>query len=163
MGAVYHQGRSQIVSTSESHGGDLIIQRYDRRSWRVGLLQCSHSLKGAWQVRGQSQVVERGEEATTSPVGLSYPKVKRRLERKWTRRSTTMPQRRIYRSQRKGYRYKATNSRAMGLAAPWYRRGGTSMESSIPCSHGGRALVVKGAEEVENAKANSKYQDKAEG
>ncbi|RRT53626.1 hypothetical protein B296_00048445, partial [Ensete ventricosum] len=33
----------------------------------------------------------------------------------------------------------------------------TSMESSIPCSHGGRALVVKGAEEVENAEANSKY------
>ncbi|RRT34847.1 hypothetical protein B296_00052470 [Ensete ventricosum] len=41
--------------------------------------------------------------------------------------------------------------------------GGTSVESSIPCSHEGRALVVKGAEEVENAKANSKYQDKAEG
>ncbi|RWV98472.1 hypothetical protein GW17_00038677 [Ensete ventricosum] len=41
--------------------------------------------------------------------------------------------------------------------------GGTSMESSIPCSHGGRALIVKGAEEMENAKANSKYQDKAEG
>ncbi|RWV94919.1 hypothetical protein GW17_00042503, partial [Ensete ventricosum] len=53
---------------------------------------------------------------------------------------------------------KSTDSRAMGLAAPWYRRGGTSVESSIPCSHGGRALVVKGAEEVENAKANSKYQ-----
>ncbi|RZS27562.1 hypothetical protein BHM03_00061057 [Ensete ventricosum] len=66
MGAVYHQGRSQIVSTSESHGGDLIIQR-------------------------------------------------------------------------------------------------TSVESSIPCSHGGRTLVVKGAEEVENAKANSRYQDRAEG
>ncbi|RWV76977.1 hypothetical protein GW17_00062263 [Ensete ventricosum] len=30
-------------------------------------------------------------------------------------------------------------------------------------SHGGRELVIKGAEEVENAKANSKYQDKAEG
>ncbi|RWW64938.1 hypothetical protein BHE74_00027800 [Ensete ventricosum] len=57
---------------------------------------------------------------------------------------------------------KSTDSRAMGLAAPWYRRGGTSVESSIPCSHGGRALVVKGAEEVENAKANSKYQDRAE-
>ncbi|RRT35830.1 hypothetical protein B296_00025956 [Ensete ventricosum] len=41
--------------------------------------------------------------------------------------------------------------------------GGTSVESSIPCFHGGRALVVKGAEEVENAKANSKYQDMAEG
>ncbi|RZR74041.1 hypothetical protein BHM03_00031477 [Ensete ventricosum] len=77
MRAVYHRGRSQIVSTSESHGGDLIIQR------------C-----------------------------------------------------------------KATDSRAMGLATPWYRRCGTSVESSIPCSHGGRALVVKGAEEVENAKTN---------
>ncbi|RWV94977.1 hypothetical protein GW17_00042437 [Ensete ventricosum] len=32
---------------------------------------------------------------------------------------------------------KATDSRAMGLAAPWYRRGGTSVESSIPYSHGG--------------------------
>ncbi|RWV91442.1 hypothetical protein GW17_00046271 [Ensete ventricosum] len=59
--------------------------------------------------------------------------------------------------------YKVTDSRAIGLAAPWYRRGRTSMESSIPCSHGGRALVVKGAEEVENAKANSKYQGKVEG
>ncbi|RRT76211.1 hypothetical protein B296_00012656 [Ensete ventricosum] len=83
-GVVYHQERSQIASTYESHGGDLIIKR------------C-----------------------------------------------------------------KATDSRAMGLVAPWYRRGGTSMESSIPCSHGGRAFVVKGAKEVENAKANSKYQDRA--
>ncbi|RWW39501.1 hypothetical protein BHE74_00055169 [Ensete ventricosum] len=97
MGAVYHQGSSQIASTSESHEGDLIIQRYDRSSWRVGPLQCSHSLKGARQVRGQSRVVKRGKEATTSPVGLSYPKVKRRLEGRWTRRSTTVPQRQIYR------------------------------------------------------------------
>ncbi|RWV88354.1 hypothetical protein BHE74_00020249 [Ensete ventricosum] len=58
---------------------------------------------------------------------------------------------------------KSIDSRVMGLAAPWYRRGGTFVESSIPCSHGGRAFVVKGAEEVENAKANSKYQDKTEG
>ncbi|RZS19227.1 hypothetical protein BHM03_00051599 [Ensete ventricosum] len=110
---VYHQGRSQIASTSESHGGDSIIQRYDRSSWRVGLLQYSHSLKGARQVRGQSQnckedtvmlkqVIERGEEATTSPVGLSYPKAKRRSERRWTWRSTIVPQRQIYRSRRKG-------------------------------------------------------------
>ncbi|RWV98813.1 hypothetical protein GW17_00038316 [Ensete ventricosum] len=42
-------------------------------------------------------------------------------------------------------------------------RGGISVESSIPCSHGGRALVVKGTVEVENAEANSKYQDKDEG
>ncbi|RWV78295.1 hypothetical protein GW17_00060753 [Ensete ventricosum] len=39
----------------------------------------------------------------------------------------------------KGYRCKATDSRAIGLIAPWYRRGGTS------------------AEEVENAEANFKY------
>ncbi|RRT35225.1 hypothetical protein B296_00029196 [Ensete ventricosum] len=58
---------------------------------------------------------------------------------------------------------KATDSSAMGLVAPWYRRGGTFVESSIPCSHGEGALVIKGAEEVENAKENSKYQDKAEG
>ncbi|RRT33944.1 hypothetical protein B296_00037794 [Ensete ventricosum] len=63
------------------------------------------------------QVVERGEEAAMSPTGLSYPKVKRRLERRWTRRSTTVPQRRIYRSQRKGYRCKARDSMAMGLVA----------------------------------------------
>ncbi|RWW17246.1 hypothetical protein GW17_00018836 [Ensete ventricosum] len=163
IGAVYHRGSSQIAGTSESHGGDLIILRYDRSSWRVGLFQCSYSLKGARQVRGQSRVVERGEEATTSPMGLSYPKVKHRLERRWTRRSTTVPQRRIYRSRRKGCRCKSTDSRAIGLVAPWYRRGRTFMESSIPCSHGGRALVVKGAEEVEYAKANSKYQDRAEG
>ncbi|KAJ8512078.1 hypothetical protein OPV22_002512 [Ensete ventricosum] len=109
------------------------------------------------------QVVGKGEEATTSPVGLSYPKAKRRLERRWTRRSTTVPQRRIYRSRRKGCRCKSTDSSAMGLAAPWYCSGGTFVESSIPCSHGGRALVAKGAKEVENAKANSKYQDRAEG
>ncbi|RWW90309.1 hypothetical protein BHE74_00000545 [Ensete ventricosum] len=99
----------------------------------------------------------------TSPKGLNYPKAKCRSERRWTRRSATVPQRRIYRSRRKGRKYKATDSRAMCLVTPWYRRGGISVESSIPCSHGGRALVVKGAEEVENAEANSKYQDKAEG
>ncbi|RZS24758.1 hypothetical protein BHM03_00057869 [Ensete ventricosum] len=163
MRAMYHRGRSQIVSTRESHGGNLIIQRYDWSSWRVGLLQCSHSLKGARQVRGQGRVIERDEEATTSPVGLSYPKVKHRLERRWTWRSTIVPHRWIYRSRRKGCKCKAMDSRAMDLAAPWYCRGGTSVESSIPCSHEGRALVVKGAEEVVNAKANSKYQDRVEG
>ncbi|RWW57928.1 hypothetical protein BHE74_00035256 [Ensete ventricosum] len=60
-------------------------------------------------------------------------------------------------------RCKATDSRVMGLAVSWYHRGGTSVESSIPCSHGGRALVMKGAEEVENAEVNSKYYDNVEG
>ncbi|RWV81752.1 hypothetical protein GW17_00056801 [Ensete ventricosum] len=90
MGAVYHHRRSQITSTSESYGGDLIIQRYDRSGWRVGLLQCSHSLKGAWQVRGQG---------------------------------------------RKRYRCKAMDSRAMGLAAPWYA------EARLSWSHRSLALM----------------------
>ncbi|RRT49595.1 hypothetical protein B296_00052291 [Ensete ventricosum] len=37
------------------------------------------------------------------------------------------------------------------------------LESSIPCYHGGRALVVKGVEKIENIEANSKYQDKVNG
>ncbi|RRT38313.1 hypothetical protein B296_00055885 [Ensete ventricosum] len=109
------------------------------------------------------QVVERGEEATTNPERLSYSKAECQLKRRWTRKSVTVPQRWTYRLRRKGCRCKATDSRAMGSTAPWYRKGGTSVESSIPCSHGGRALVVKGAEKVENTEANSKYQDKAEG
>ncbi|RRT68279.1 hypothetical protein B296_00007458 [Ensete ventricosum] len=79
---VYHRGRSQIASTSESHGGDLIIQRYDQSGWRVGLLQSSHSFKGARQVRRQGRVVERGEEAMTSPEGLNYPKSKVSVRKK---------------------------------------------------------------------------------
>ncbi|RWW63377.1 hypothetical protein BHE74_00029448 [Ensete ventricosum] len=46
------------------------------------------------------------------------------------------------------------------IVEPWYRRGGTSVESLIPCSHGERALVINGAEELENAEANSRYQDR---
>ncbi|RRT84340.1 hypothetical protein B296_00003617 [Ensete ventricosum] len=64
---------------------------------------------------------------------------------------------------KKGRRCKTTDSRVMGSTTPWYRRDRTSIESSIPCSHGGRALVIKEAEEVENAKTNSKYQDNMEG
>ncbi|RZR96152.1 hypothetical protein BHM03_00025129 [Ensete ventricosum] len=41
--------------------------------------------------------------------------------------------------------------------------GRTFVESSMPCSHVERALIIKGAEEVENTEANSKYQDRAEG
>ncbi|RZS15730.1 hypothetical protein BHM03_00047604 [Ensete ventricosum] len=100
-----------------------------------GLLQCSHSLKGARPIRGQSRVVEMGEEATTSPVGLSYPKVKHRLERRWTRRSTIVPQRWIYRSRRKGCRCKATDSRTISLATPWYAKAG------LPWSHRSLALM----------------------
>ncbi|RRT35345.1 hypothetical protein B296_00050296 [Ensete ventricosum] len=97
--AVYHRGRILSASTKGSHGGDLIIQRYNRNDWR--------------NTKVMKQVVERGEEATTSLEGLSYPKAKPRLERRWTRRSVIVPQRRIYRLRRKGHRCKATDSRAM--------------------------------------------------
>ncbi|RZS26421.1 hypothetical protein BHM03_00059764 [Ensete ventricosum] len=90
---------------------------------------------------GIVHMVKRGEEAMTSPEGLSYPKAKRQSER----------------------RCKATDSRVMGLAAPWYRKGETFVESLIPCSHGRRALVMKEANELENAEANSKYLNKAKG
>ncbi|RRT38573.1 hypothetical protein B296_00041134, partial [Ensete ventricosum] len=63
----------------------------------------------------------------------------------------------------KGRRYKAMDSRVMSLATPWYRKSRTFVESLIPCSYRGRALVVKGVEVMENVEANSKYQDKAEG
>ncbi|RWW22604.1 hypothetical protein BHE74_00002117 [Ensete ventricosum] len=63
---------------------------------------------------------------------------------------------------RKGYRCEAIDSRVMSLVVPWYRKGGTSVELSIPCSYRGRALVVKRVKEVENAEANSKYKDRAE-
>ncbi|RWV86298.1 hypothetical protein GW17_00051824 [Ensete ventricosum] len=38
-----------------------------------------------------------------------------------------------------------------------------SVDSSIPCSYRGRALIAKGTEKVENAEANSKYYDKTKG
>ncbi|RWW02827.1 hypothetical protein GW17_00034067 [Ensete ventricosum] len=128
-------GRKGRVSDDESRGAQLPKSKVSVRKV-VDSEECHNTAKVDLPiVKKEMQVVERGEEATMSPEGLSYPKAK----------------------------CKATDSRTMGLAAPWYRRGGTSMESSIPCSHGGRALVVKGAEEVENAKAISKYQDKAKG
>ncbi|RRT61652.1 hypothetical protein B296_00044038 [Ensete ventricosum] len=140
MGAVYHRGRRELQSVFPLIKGNC--------SENTGVLK---------------QVVERGKEATTSSEGLSYPKAKRQLERRWTWRSATAPQRRIYRLRRKGHRCKTTDSRAMGSAAPWYCRGGTSVESSIPRSHGGRALVIKEVEEVENVEANSSYQDRRKG
>ncbi|RWW33530.1 hypothetical protein GW17_00001743 [Ensete ventricosum] len=64
---------------------------------------------------------------------------------------------------RKRRRCEATDSKVMSLVMPWYHRGGTSVEASIPCSHGGKVLVVKATEKVENVEANSKYRDRAEG
>ncbi|RZR97388.1 hypothetical protein BHM03_00026560 [Ensete ventricosum] len=72
----------------------------------------------------------RLREPDKSEDKADYPRAKRQSERRWTRRSVTVPQRRIYRSRRNECRCKATDSMAMGLAAPLYRRGGTSMESS---------------------------------
>ncbi|RWV86667.1 hypothetical protein GW17_00051408 [Ensete ventricosum] len=70
IGAVYHREKSQIASTSESNGWDLIIQRYDQSGWRVGLLQCYIRLREPDKLEDKAE----GKEATTSPEGLSYPK-----------------------------------------------------------------------------------------
>ncbi|RZS14941.1 hypothetical protein BHM03_00046706 [Ensete ventricosum] len=168
MGAVYHRERSPSASTNESHGGGRDHVN-DQELLGAPLRLTMQLQEGLW-IQGVNamvpqrrvfRVVERGKRRRVQ-WGLATKKTKCLLERRWTRRSATVPQRRINQSRRKGCRCKATDSRAMGLAAPWYRRGGTSMESSIPCSHEGRAMVVKGAEEVENVEANFKYQDRAE-
>ncbi|RWW65813.1 hypothetical protein BHE74_00026865 [Ensete ventricosum] len=159
MGVVYHRGRSPSASTRESHGEGRTIGA-------AGELDCFSAHIRLSELGKSEDKVEWSKGARKRrrvQRGSATQKAKRRLERRWTRRSATVSQRRIYRLRRKGRKCKATDSRVLGLIAPWYRRGGTSVESSIPCSHGGRALVVKGAEEVENAKANSKYQDRAKG
>ncbi|RWW60175.1 hypothetical protein BHE74_00032845 [Ensete ventricosum] len=116
---------------------------------------------------GEHRVVEasdrKGRGSDDESRGAQLPKSLTSIRMEWTRRSATMSHRRIYRLRRKGCRCEATDSSAMSLATSWYRRGGTSMESSIPCSRGERALVVKGVKEMENAKAYFKYQDKAKG
>ncbi|RWV82560.1 hypothetical protein GW17_00055933 [Ensete ventricosum] len=66
MGVVYHQGRSQIASTSESHGGDLIIQRRDFCGVINRLLSWRESIgrkrdRGGEKCRGKLQVPGQGE------------------------------------------------------------------------------------------------------
>ncbi|RRT65308.1 hypothetical protein B296_00041158 [Ensete ventricosum] len=55
------------------------------------------------------------------------------------------------------------NGGGLGEGVTMTQRGETSVDSSITCFYGGRALVIKEAKEVENTEANSKYQDKAKG
>ncbi|RRT41351.1 hypothetical protein B296_00047975 [Ensete ventricosum] len=116
---------------------------------------------GAMYHRGS--MVKRGEGATTSPVGLSYRKVKASIRKAVDSEEHHSAAKANLPIAKEGMQMQIMDSKAIGLAAPWYLRGRTFVESSIPCSHRGRALVVKGAEEVENAKANSKYQDRAKG
>ncbi|RWW50583.1 hypothetical protein BHE74_00043141 [Ensete ventricosum] len=93
----------------------------------AGELDCSSAyirLREPGKSEDKTEGVEvggrKGRRSELSPEGLSYPKAKRRPELRWTRRSATMTQRRIYRSRKKRRRCEATDSNAMGLAAPWY-------------------------------------------
>ncbi|RWW38973.1 hypothetical protein BHE74_00055739 [Ensete ventricosum] len=158
MGAVYHRERSSSTSTSMIGAAEEL----DYFSAHIRLRVPGKSEDKAETARRTQWCRSRWSEGARKRRRVQWGSATQK-QRRWTRRSTTVPQRRIYRSRRKGCRCKSMDSRVMGLAAPWYRGGGTSVESSIPCSHGGRALVIKGAEEVENAKVNSKYQDRAEG
>ncbi|RWW80199.1 hypothetical protein BHE74_00011474 [Ensete ventricosum] len=126
----------------------------------VGVLDCSSA---DIRLREPDKSEDKAEKRRRVQWGSATQKAKRRSERRWTRRSAIVSQRQIYRSRRKGRRCKAMDIRVMGLAAPWYRRGGTFVESLIPCSHGGRALVVKGAKKVKNVEANSKFQARLKG
>ena len=84
------------------------------------------------------QGVERGEEATMSPEGLSYPKSSNQLEWRWTQRSATETSLLIVKE-----RDTEAKRRIVGPWA-WQRHGiaeaGLPCKSLIPCSHGGRAL-----------------------
>ncbi|RWW23699.1 hypothetical protein GW17_00012043 [Ensete ventricosum] len=73
MGAVYHRGRSPNASTKLLGG---------------------HS---GVEVGGQ-----KGRGSDDKSNGARLPKSKASVEMRWTQRSTTVPQRRIYRSRRKG-------------------------------------------------------------
>ncbi|RZS03609.1 hypothetical protein BHM03_00033796 [Ensete ventricosum] len=46
--------------------------------------------------KGVEARVNSGEEATTSPKGLSYPKAKHQSEWRWTQRSAIVSRRQIY-------------------------------------------------------------------
>ncbi|RZR88937.1 hypothetical protein BHM03_00016601 [Ensete ventricosum] len=172
MGTVYHQGRSQIAGTTnvatkeakENRIGASLATRWWRPCIRVAVYLSIDQGELLGEYRGVKAGGQKGRGSVDESGGAQLPKSNSvGYKGGGLRGAPQCRRRRIYRSRRKGRKCKATDSRAMGLAAPWYRRGGTSVETSIPCSYRGRALVVKGAEEAENAGANSKYQDRVEG
>ncbi|RRT38021.1 hypothetical protein B296_00042818 [Ensete ventricosum] len=90
MGAVYHRGRSQITSTSESHGGDLIILRIGASPatrWRrpcMRVIVCLSIVQG--ELLGGHSGVEaggqkgRGSDDESSGAQLSKSKASIRKE-----------------------------------------------------------------------------------
>ena len=83
-------------------------------------------------------MVKRDNKATTSPEGLNYKKKKSLIEvdseECHNAVETDLP------IAKKRSRCEVTNSRAMGIIVSWYQRGKTFVESSIPCSPGGRVI-----------------------
>ncbi|RRT47789.1 hypothetical protein B296_00039272 [Ensete ventricosum] len=112
------------------------------------------------EYKGVEAVGRKGRGSNDEPNGAQLPKNKVLVRKEMDSEECHSTIEADLPIARKGHRCKVTDSRAMGSTALWYRRGGTFIESLIPCSHGGRALVMKGAKEVENAEANSKYQEK---
>ncbi|RRT85048.1 hypothetical protein B296_00009581 [Ensete ventricosum] len=90
------------------HGWHLCAQEVRGIANLKNIVLIQELVCGRWSVYGHPKenylenigvlkpAVERVEEATTSPEGLRYPKVKCRSKRRWTRRSAPVPQRRIY-------------------------------------------------------------------
>ncbi|RRT31884.1 hypothetical protein B296_00059139 [Ensete ventricosum] len=153
---------------AEATHGEVVVRR-------VGLLQCSHSLKGSSasqrtrprELLGKHRGVEaggrKGRGSDDEFSGAQLPKSKMSVRKEIDSEECHSTAEADLPITRKGRGCETMDSRAMGLVALWYHRGGTFVESSIPCSHGARALVVKVVEEVKNAEANSKYQDRVEG
>ncbi|RWW30104.1 hypothetical protein BHE74_00045542 [Ensete ventricosum] len=145
MGAVYHRERNPNASTSESHEGGR--DHVNDQELLGAPLQGGSSVCAQRSLHQMKALVISIWGLATGELDCFSAHIRLREPGKSENKAEC----------------KVTNSRAMGLTAPWYRRSRTSVESSILCSHGGRALVVKRTEEVENAEANSKYQDRAEG
>ncbi|RWV89580.1 hypothetical protein GW17_00048266 [Ensete ventricosum] len=75
------------ISLGSSGGESCVVDRNVEEYLKTTTPQISAD--GASGGMVSHKVVERGDEATTSPEGLNYPKAKHPLEWRWTRRSAT--------------------------------------------------------------------------
>ncbi|RZS27962.1 hypothetical protein BHM03_00061506 [Ensete ventricosum] len=105
-------------STDRASDSSCMVLKTKRASRHMHLISEKHLTEELRRLN-----LRRYKEKTTSLEGLSYPKAKRSSEWNWTRRSATVPQRRIYQLQRKGRRCETMDNSIMGLAVPCYRRG----------------------------------------
>ncbi|RRT49405.1 hypothetical protein B296_00023344 [Ensete ventricosum] len=88
------EGRSSEAKENRIDVGPVIGWR--RPCIRVAICLSIDQEKLFREHKGVEARVDRGEEATTSPKGLSYPKAKHQSEWRWTQRSAIVSRRQIY-------------------------------------------------------------------